>query len=68
MYQVEKGVPVPEVSSKYPFKQMDVGDSFVFELDKKKQVSAAANHYAKKTGFGFTIREDGDGFRIWRVK
>lgn len=40
MFQIEKGIPMPErarfipKAQKYPFDQMTVGDSFAIEIDK----------------------------------
>lgn len=32
-YRIEKGVPLPPVNIKYPFAEMEVGDSFVVDAD-----------------------------------
>jgi hypothetical protein len=69
-FRIEKDVPLPThggsgAPSKYPFAQMDIGDSFVGHGEK---VKAAAWAYAKRNGAKFISRTVAPGqFRIWRV-
>lgn len=74
--QIEKGFPIPHKpalrgQSKYPFAQMDVGDSFVVYLENRKSWSfifAVVGIESRKTGHKFSTRllEDGSR-RVWRV-
>jgi hypothetical protein len=82
---IEKNIPVPQkprftvkAYSKFPFDQLEVGDSFCVpcRLDApnmQTSISVAANTYTKKGGKGkcFTIRtviENGAwGVRCWRT-
>lgn len=69
--KVEKGVGLPDTYCRYPFKRMDVGDSF-FAEKLPKQVAAAASSYTKRhPAHRFITRKvrEGDrcGTRCWRV-
>jgi hypothetical protein len=70
--RIEKGIPLPESrggkqAMKFPeLHTMDIGDSIRVREERETLSSACA--YAKlKRGFRFTIRKDGDGFRVWRT-
>jgi hypothetical protein len=64
MYKIESNVPMP---NKYPFEDMNVGDSFYVQGDKKAitNVRVSANAYKKKTGCKFLTKTDLTGVRIW---
>jgi len=71
MFNVEKGIDVPprksrRGKSKYPFDQMDVGDSFLARGVKLQTLTTAAAHYGKPLGKKFTARTLDDGIRVWR--
>ena len=64
---VEKSVPLPEGKKRYPYKEMEVGDSF-FVGDGKLQVVCNANYRAsKRLGMQFIARKEVEGVRVWRV-
>ena len=72
-FKIESGIPIPKGGiggkkgeSKYPFKQMQIGDSFFILFKKKTFTSPCA--YARQTGTKFTVRKIDDGFRVWRIK
>lgn len=70
MYKIEKGVPLPKTGdkSKYPFKEMEVGDS-VFISDKTpEQLGGSMGSARKATGFRFTARRENGGARVWRFE
>jgi hypothetical protein len=71
MFEVEKGVPLPEVrqsGSVYPFRLMEIGDSFVVtDEDVVKNARAAAYVYSKRSGHKFACRRVDKGWRFWRV-
>jgi hypothetical protein len=79
MFKIEKGIPIPEphkrngYKSKYPFSQLEPGDSFLVPTNKEQthnvrnRVSAASHHYAAKHGWKFSIRVMVDGIRVWRT-
>lgn len=71
MYTIEKNIPAPDSRSKYPFPQMEVGDSFFVPGNEivGSRVSVAMNYYKKKNPKkSFISRKSADGMRIWRTK
>lgn len=69
-YAIEKGVPPPEQISKakYPFPEMEVGDSFVAPQSDIDKVRFAAGQMARRKGMKFATRRMDDGtYRIWRL-
>lgn len=72
MVQIEKGVPFsntsgPHPNTKYPFRAMEVDDSFVVADRTPHTMRAVARHHAERTGFTFKVRAEGNGSRIWRT-
>lgn len=69
-FKVEKNIPIiPILKSKYPFNDMEVGDSFlVKELKKYKVISSSCWHWGKKLKMKFITRATKDGVRVWRTK
>lgn len=70
MYQIEKDVPMPQDKRevKYPFAEMEVGDSFLADC-KQASVQNNARVFAKANPpMKFKVRPEGDGARCWRVK
>ena len=85
--EIEKGIPAPPSSGKsgrrsmYPFRQMEVGDSFVFprpfERGSENRVQSYASNlasgYAKRIGggvrftTGFSEKDGQRVIRVWRV-
>lgn len=85
MIKIDKNVPMPEKNRpgrkpKYPFREMQVGDSFFVprpEARSTKQhrallYKAAGKYRLRKPGFSVVIRpvtENGvEGVRVWRAK
>ena len=64
--KVDKGIPLP---SKWPFSDMEIGDSFALpENVRRTTVSVAAMRYGRTTGKKFTVRKMPDKtFRCWRL-
>lgn len=61
---IDKGVPIPAHGrSKYPWRTMDIGDSFIIP---KLTVSMGAvnDRYHPKY---FIVRKCDDGYRVWRT-
>lgn len=75
-YKIEKnkGMPRPRGHTrplKYPWNEMDVGDSILIESqDKYKRDAArlAAYSYGKRKNMRFETRWEENGLRIWRTK
>lgn len=63
---IDKNVPLPR---RFPFADMQVGDSFAVPPDvKRPAVTVAAMRYGRKHGMKFTIRLTPDrSLRCWRV-
>lgn len=68
---IEKGVPIPSVekASKYPFGELEVGDSFVAPVG-RNSVSALIYHWnGKLSPKRFRARPETEkSTRIWRVE
>jgi hypothetical protein len=80
MFQIESGVEIPPQAQplrkmKYPFNQLNVGDSFVFpvgpdedrEAVQNRLQSAAAN-WGRSREMRFVTRRIGSGIRVWRIR
>ena len=70
-FKIDKDVPIPEgagkKSYKYPFSEMEVGDSFFTDVLREK-LYPAASYYGKRNGKKFSIRKMEGGYRVWRIK
>jgi len=64
--KIEKSVPMPTERNKYPFREMDIGDSFLVEVDVVKVISAA-HAWGKVNNKKFSIKKVDAGHRCWRV-
>lgn len=68
--KIDKGIPLPpkgEYRRKFPFSQMEIGDS-VFVADKRPAEFAASMQYVRrKLGYRFTTRSENGGTRVWRI-
>lgn len=73
-FVIEKDVPLPEknVRWKYPFDQMEVGDSFFVVNKDTTQMSALCKRAGKRLGARFVTakaeRGDESGVRVWRME
>ena len=68
MIKIEKNVQMPRTntSGKYPFGEMEVGDSFVTT---EKYVRAASQIFGKLNGKKFVTRTQEDkSIRVWRAE
>ena len=65
--QVENQVPLPK---RYPFHQMQVGDSFAIPPDiRRETVAVAALRYGRKHDMKFVVRLMPDrSYRCWRIE
>lgn len=72
--KIDKGIPVPSPqrgkTSKYPYRDMLVGDSFFTTRD-QSSIGSTAKAYGNRNRMKFTTRvvvENGvKGTRVWRV-
>lgn len=74
-FTIDKGIEVydrhkaPGRKEKYPFTEMEVGDSFhVTGADAKRVISAIGTRTRRGHSERFTTRACGEGRRVWRVK
>jgi hypothetical protein len=70
---VEKGFPIPEVRKdsmrKYPWKEMEIGDSFFLEgITRNRAGSICNGGMRNNSGKKFSYRSIDGGVRIWRVE
>lgn len=77
MYSIDKNVPTPsswkQRKLEYPFASMEVGDSFYVadgSNSERYRIYSAGYYFNDKYGkkWKFTVRKDGDGFRVWRTE
>jgi len=69
---VEKGIPIPNFRTaprqgKYPWRTMEVGDSFYVENTTSERFGPQAREAGIRTGRSFTIRKFENGVRVWRT-
>lgn len=71
MFELENNVAHPNKSSrqKYPFSRMQVGDSFYIPPSANLEAvkANAYGYYSRKLRAKFSILQEGDGYRCWRV-
>lgn len=72
MFCVECGIKIPKPSRKvikYPFRQMNVGDSFFVEGERKKGKAHQASKMfrSRNKDYKFLAEHEGNGIRIWRI-
>lgn len=72
MIEIDKNIPMPTVQrgpgiTHRPYAEMAVGDSFRIDAADAHRTRVSATKYAHRHGKRFTVRKDGDGYRVWRV-
>lgn len=74
MITVEKGRPIPPLTTKkYPFGEMEIGDSFWVPMGEneektKNMIRCAAGAFGRRRVMKFSVRKIDNGFRVWRVE
>lgn len=71
-FKIERGVAVPAARkriTRYPFAEMEIGDSFLAPVQKATSAASAARIYGRINGRKLVARREGDdgAVRIWRV-
>lgn len=67
-FKIERGIPLPARRNKYPFAEMQIGDSFSAPLSEERRLSASAAARGFAIGAKFSVRRvDADTVRVWRV-
>ncbi len=70
---IEKNIPVPVTNTfKYPFEEMEVGDSFLISGDEAvRKLRSAAAYHSRRSEAKYSVRSvsEGDsvGVRCWRI-
>jgi hypothetical protein len=59
--------PIAKRKGKYPFDQLELGQSFAFDKAHAQRVRSAACYYAKRHGRKFTVVTRKATARCWRV-
>lgn len=73
-FKIEKNVPLPEknVRWKYPFDELEVGDSFFVANKDTTQLSALCKRAGTRLNTRFVTAKatsgDATGVRVWRVE
>lgn len=69
MFEIEKGVAIPRGRGMYPFRNMEVGDSFFVPGATAKNLSTCACQFSARHGHGwkFSVRTVDGGVRVWRT-
>lgn len=78
---IQKDIPVPQTHSKYPWPDMEIGDSVLMPCTRQEKeevrfrVVANAHNYGKLKEKKFKVRfydcdhtTQKSGFRVWRIK
>lgn len=66
--EISRDVPLPEPRRRYPYVEMEVGESF-FVPTGSLQVVCNANYRAgKRLGRRFIARKEVGGVRVWRTQ
>ena len=65
--EVSRDVPLPEPRRRYPYKVMEVGDSFLVAGGKLQVVCNANYRASKRLGRKFIARCEEGGVRVWRT-
>lgn len=70
MIEIDKNIPMPERhhgNSKWPWDEMEVGDSFLAEKAKHPSSVQIPARLARN-GFEVVKRREDGGVRVWRIK
>ena len=65
--KIERGIPVPQGRAKYPWRQLQIGESFLAPV----RYTSLANGRVQAqriTGFKFRMKPEKEGTRVWRIK
>lgn len=67
--KLEKGVPLPGQKLRYPYLEMEVGDSFFREGDERLGMFCNLNwRWGKRLHRKYVCRKVDGGIRVWRVE
>jgi hypothetical protein len=68
--EVEKNIPIPPEKKRnvYPYKVLEVGESFFVPTGKIQIVCNANYRTGKQLGKKFIARKESEGVRVWRTE
>jgi hypothetical protein len=68
--EVEKNIPIPPEKKRnvYPYKILEVGESFFVPTGKIQIVCNANYRTGKQLGKKFIARKESEGVRVWRTE
>lgn len=75
-YEIQKNIPAPHEGTKfsrYPFKTMEIGDSFFVpdkDLTSMGSLYSATAQYKRRNNVTFKVKKFPleQGFRVWRIE
>lgn len=65
--KVEKGIPIPDEKVRYPYEELEVGDSFLVVDESIHNVCNKNVRAGRKLGIRLTARSVTNGVRVWRT-
>ena len=67
---IQKNIPIPPEKKRnvYPYKNMEIGESFFVPTGKIQIVCNANYRTGKQLGKKFIARKENEGVRVWRTK
>ena len=68
--KIDKGIPPPPERrrrNKYPFRDLDPGDSFFVPDTAAKTMGSSVSHARKRYGIRLVTRTENGGVRVWRL-
>lgn len=69
-YEIERGIPAPpeDLPRMFPFKFMEIGDSFFVHDRPARTVRVAATKASKQHGHKYVVKVVDGGTRCWRIE
>lgn len=69
-FKIESGIPIPSKSgdSRYPFREMKVGDSFFVPGKKAANLAGCLGYYRTRYKITLVTRTVDGGVRVWRTE
>lgn len=74
-FKIDKGIPIPpdnQKMTKYPWREMEVGDSFFMPVEPSKSRNKVASGLLTTARFykplKFKTAQNSNGVRVWRIK
>lgn len=74
MIKIDKGISIPKIGGKYPWHEMEIGDSFFVPGKDFHKMQSQASHTGIKLSKKFIVCRSFEGarkikgVRVWRIK